>query len=241
MARKGAWITASCAGLSPGFVLLDGEGDLPVDLPLVLCCGPSLPRAVQAQVLRFLAAGGRLLLTPMAPWLDEDLRPCRLLADAIGADPAEPVRLAADARLSAYDVRNVSISGGLVTVGTPPADATTTATDEASGTVCGWQRQLPDGGAVAILGLHWIHQRHEHAAMYTGALRRLGLHRVLSGGAPDLWAVLRHDGERCALFIANGFTSPAQGRWTFTHPGTGAACDTGDLDIAPVSVRVWMP
>jgi len=242
MMRKGPWITAACAGLSPGYLLLDGDVTIPTDLPLVLCCGPSLPQAVQRQVAAFLAAGGRLLLAPMAPWLDEDLRPCRILADAIGADPAEPVRNPSNTvQLTAYGVPNVFVSGTLLPVGAVPPGAERTAVEEVSQAACGWERSLPGGGRVALLGLHWIHQKREHAAMYTAALTRLGLARMLSGGVPELWAILRTDGTHCALFVYNGFTSPATGRWTFAHPSDGRTCDTGDLTVAGASVRVWMP
>lgn len=236
---KGPWITASCAGMAPTYQALDGQGVLPTDQPLLLVAAPSLARAVQRQLVDFLRRGGRLLIAPLLPWLDEDLEPCRILAEALGAPDSRPERFASSAlQLEVCGVANVCVSGGLWDA-PAPAGAETIAVERRSGRACGWVQELPGGGAVALLGLHWVHQKLEHGRMLEALLARLGQRRLLAGGDHRLWAVLRHDGRRCALFALNLFTFPVRARWTFAHPGEGSPCDTGEVEVPGATVMVW--
>lgn len=240
--RKGLFLTASCAGLSPDFISLDGSADLPTDLPLLVAASSSMPADAQRQLVRFLDGGGRLLIAPVVPTLDEEFRPCRLLADRLGAtgDAAVfgPERRT---RLNAHGVTNVRINGTLCSHDAVPAGAQITAQEECSGRTVGWHAQLPGGGAATVLGLHWKQSHREHEQMLRNALERLGLRRTLHGGNPNVWTVLRSDGQHVCLFLLNLFTTPCTTRVTFTEPVSGRQLDTGLLTIPGATVAAWTP
>ena len=238
--RKGLFITASCAGLSPDFVSLDGESDLPTNLPILVATGCSMPASIQLQLVRFLNAGGRLLLAPVIPVLDEQFLPCRLLADRLGA-AGDGVLFGTKlrTRLNAHQVSNVSINGALYGAGALPLGAHVTAREEFSDQPVGWHLPLTRGGAVTLLGLKWRHSKREHEQMLNNALAQLGLRRTLSQGNPNIWAVLRSDGQRSCLFLLNLFTTASTTRITFTDPGSGRIHDTGPVTIPGATVAVW--
>ncbi len=240
--RKGMFLTASCAGLSPDFINLDGSAELPTDLPVLVAAGSSMPAEAQRRLVRFLDAGGRLLVAPIVPLLDEEFRPCRLLADRLGvcgeATIFGPERRS---RLNAHGVTNVRVNGALYACGGVPAGAQVTAEEECSGLPVGWHAQLPGGGAATVLGLHWKQSHREHEQMLRNALEQLGLRRTLGGGNPNLWAVLRSDGQRTCLFLLNLFTTPGTTRITYTDPVSGRTCDTGTVEIPGATVAAWTP
>ncbi len=238
MARKGPWITAACAGLSPDWLVLDGRRELPTDLPLVLACGASLPAAVQRQLVRFLDRGGALLLAPMAPWLDEDFAPCPILAERLGLAPAAPrIATGAAPRAEIAGEADFPIMGSVVHIAPPAAGAQPLATIDSE--PFAWRLAPPAGGAAILLGLQWTHQRHEHARMLTSLLGQLGLRRRLAGGDHRIWAVLRWNGDQAMLFALNLFTFPVRTGWTFVHPADGREVDTGPVTVPGSTVATW--
>jgi hypothetical protein len=56
-----------------------------------------------------------------------------------------------------------------------------------------------------------------------------------------LWAVLRHDGQRCVLFALNLFTFPVKAEWTFAHPKDEQTCCTGPVTVPGATTMVWTP
>ncbi|MFE2728236.1 beta-galactosidase [Kitasatospora sp. NPDC059327] len=87
---------------------LTGRAELdPASGPLATASGHFLERAVQRRLARFAEQGGSLLLMGELPLLDEDLRPCTELADAVRRHGGGRVRtMAADDRRLAAAVED---------------------------------------------------------------------------------------------------------------------------------------
>lgn len=235
-ALKGVFTAASCAGWSPEFI--DPLAALlPSDLPLLVPSAASMPRAVQERLAAALRAGARILVFPLLPTLDEDLRPCSILAAAMGA-PAQR-RLAQEMpRVAAHGIGNVFANGALVGSDGLPEGAVATAREERSGAIVGWSRALPGGGIAAWWGQCWKHSKTEHAEAVGRAIVGLGGRRLLQVDNPNVWAVLRHDGRNWLLFLCNLLSAPQAVRVRFTAPD-GSAQDTGTLELPAMTVRTW--
>lgn len=236
--RKGAMMTAFCASASPILADLDSDSLLAdLQTPLLVPAASAMPADVQRRLVRFLEAGGKLLLTPAVPTLDEHFRPCRILADFLGATQ-EPLQAMAPL-LAAFGVRNVFVNGGLLATPQVPAGATVTAVEERSGAVIGWEQRLPGGGVASVLGVHWRQAKREHEEMLRRALASLGWQARVRGDNPNVWTSLRSDGQRSMLFLMNLFTAPMTVRAEFCDPATGAWVDTGVHRLPPISVQMW--
>lgn len=89
--RKGMMMSAFCASLSPEMTDLSADDWLDdTTTPLMLACGSSMERSLQEKLLHFVQHGGKLLLAPALPSLDEHFAPCTLLADGLPAQRGEP-------------------------------------------------------------------------------------------------------------------------------------------------------
>ena len=234
--RKGCFLTASCAGLSPDFISLDDE-EPPTDLPLVVATGSMLPRRDQIRLVSFLERGGRLLLSPVVPTLDEDWQPCRILADAIQAPAQRAYPTDRPVRLTIAGISCVYANGSHFISDEPLGEVEIIARDEATGSTIGWHRRLPGGGAVTMLGVQWRQSHREHERMYTRLLEQLGLRRRLTCDNPNVWPVLRSDGQRSLLFLINPFTEAAH--VSVTGDDHAGAFVTGAMTVPGASVTTW--
>lgn len=238
---KGMLMTAHCAGLSPEITDLTSDTLLTqTELPLMVACGASLPRDAQQQLVRFLDAGGKLLLAPLVPTLDEEFAPCTLLADYLGGVAQTP-HAPSMPRLHAFEVCNVSVNGSLFATTQRPAGARVTAMETSREAVeIGWRLALPSGGVISVLGMQWMQAMREHEAMLTRALIDLGADPCVRCDNPNIWTVLRSDGQRSMLFLLNLFSAPMTARVEFRDPITGARLDTGVHVLPGISVTAWM-
>lgn len=237
--RRGLLTGGFCANLAPSLLDISDERLFEhLDKPLALACSSSLPAEIQRRLVRFLKAGGKLLLCPIVPTLDENFRPCRVLADFIGTGEQTLAPNVA-VQLTAFGARSILVNGQMFR--TPPADdsAAITARDERSGAVIGFSRTFGEG-KVNVLGLQWIHAMREHAVMLRGALTDLGLQPLIENPAPTIWPIIRTDGQRTMLFLLNLFTSAATTHVRFRAAAADPAwIDTGPLEIPAMSVAAW--
>jgi len=240
--RKGFMMTAFCASLSPDLTDLSSDAWLGrIDLPLMVATSRSMAKDVQERIIRFIEAGGKVLLAPVIPTLDETFSPCTILADYLGGVTQEQHKPMAPL-LTAFDVPNVCVSGGLFVTRSRPARATTIAVESRGGqpVEIGWQMGMPSGGVACVLGLHWRQAKREHELMLFRALSALGVEQRVRCDNPNLWTVLRSDGSHSMLFILNLFTAPLTANISFRDPVTNAWVDTGTHHVPGISVHAWM-
>jgi len=212
--RRG-WLTTSVvAGFD--FSLIDPEvSDPDPDLPLVVVSDGTMPRIVQQRLVTFLDRGGRLLMTPALPVLDENHQPCDLLLRALGgASAAAGQQVIRDQVLLTIDgVPDVWANGkSLFTTATIPQGAKIIGHDRLSGRTVAWEWERPAGGQVMFLGLSWIHAVNEHTRMFRSLLRRMGVLPCIECDNSWIFLRLRWVGDEPVFFAANLGSSPQTAR-----------------------------
>ena len=238
--RKGLMMTSFCASLSPNMVDLEnGDPHSWLGTPLMVASATSMPRRAQENLVAFLEAGGKLLVAPLLPTLDENFLPCTVLADFLGG--SEQLLLdTMSTRVNGFGVENIYINKSKYEAVERPQDSVVTLEDEVSGKVMGWRKTLPSGGAVSLLGVEWIQSRAEHEQMLTRALAELGAEPRVRCSNRCLWTSLRTDGTHHALFVINLLTAPMQAELGFRDTTTGGWVDVGSRVVPGMSVHVWM-
>lgn len=237
--QRGLLTTAFCGHLSPQFVDLDGEeclGD--TRTPVYLPTTGWMPAARQLRLAKFVKAGGRLVIGPVLPRLDENWDPCTAFADALG--------IAADLELIdskngitrpiIAGVTNVANTGALYSQ-TAPAGAEVIGVDEISGKTVAWRLRVPGGGEVIFLGLNWFHTMHEHWRMLQKVLTLAGLQPWLEADNPNVWMTLRHTPDKAMLFVMNLLSAPAEVTVRWRLAAGKAWSSTGRLNLPPMTVK----
>jgi hypothetical protein len=204
--------------------------------PVVVVSSSSMARAKQERVVRFLKGGGRVLIMPVIPVVDENLDPCTLLSDFLGS-PALDRNPNVFARVTILGVQN--ILDNIDNFFTPklPAGATALGKDEHTNRILAWELTTEGGGRAIFLGFRWLHAMREHSLMLGALLERLGLQRRVECSNPNLWTSLRTNGNRSALFIMNLFTSPQEAEVRCRPAGRSGGVNMGHHMLEPMSVK----
>lgn len=236
--QTGVFTSALCAGLSP--TLCDARANDWADdtsTPVYLLSGYVMPESIQRRAAAFLARGGRLLLGPEMPVLNEQYEPCSVLADYVGM---RSEALAVDpARVTVLGYRNLWANISLYQAAVAPDAAEEWGVEERSGRPIAWGMATPGGGRFAYLGLHWYHAVEGHANMLRAVLERLGLERSIASTNPCVWVVARRAGTRTMVFAMNLFTSPQKTTISLCAPNDEAPVHLGEVEIPAMSVRTW--
>ncbi len=202
--RRGVVTTAFCASLSPALCDLRADGwTEDVSTPVVVVTADSMAAEKQARVVRFLCNGGRALIAPVLPTLDEALDPCTILADFLGVTATETVEEGM-ARFVVDGVTHI-MPRTLFAPDIPPT-AKVIAADETTGRPVIWRLTTEGGGHVMVLGVSWLHAQREHEALLASLLRMLGLRQKIVCSNPNVWTSLWRSGDQTLLFALNLFT-----------------------------------
>jgi beta-galactosidase len=237
--RRGVLTTAFCASLSPALCNL-GASDWLSDIvtPVVVVSSSSMARDKQKRVVEFLRCGGRVLITPVIPTLDENLEPCTLLANLLG----RPVMRASSnqtVRATIEKVVNVWSNGDVFFSSNLPAGARVIGQDEISGNTIAWKMAVENGGQAIVLGLRWFHAKREHEQMLKVLLKSLGLKQKVECSNPNVWTSLRTAGMRSMLFIMNLLSSPMEAHVDCRPSWSEAILETGKHELGPMSVKTF--
>ncbi len=226
--RKGVLTTAFCASLSGNLLDLSNlsfqESDMKSDeeneakiientevqaksatggLPLFIATSACMSEQIQKSLIHFVKCGGKLLLAPVIPQLDDNFKPCTMLRDFLGAGESKLFTKTSPV-LSVGPVHNILVTGSLWENTLRPAQARLIASEEVTGTELGWKMDFAGGGTVIWLGLQWMHSKHEHTDMLRFLLNELGCDNpAVHCDNPNVWTSLRSDGERQMLFVMN--------------------------------------
>ncbi len=232
--RQGVLTSALCAGLSPEFVNLDAEDwTAETTLPVVIISSVSMSEAKQRRVVCFLQNGGKALITPVLPNLNEQMRPCTVLADFLGT----PAQHRSPHGLSRPVIGGIpNVNGTVFPFASVPSGAEVLGVDEISGAPLALGMPFPGGGRAVVLGLQWIHAMHEHERMLFWALAGLGLVPVLRVSNPNLWATAYESGGKTWVFLLNLFTQPLRAEVSLRAGGEHR--NLGTFEIEPVTVKV---
>jgi len=236
--QKGLMISSLCASMMPEFIDLGENPMFPLlrftDKPLVVAASSSMSSGIQKRLIDYVVNGGKLLLVPEIPYLNENFEPCTILADFIGT------------KTTSFDTSDCEINVcdlvGLVNTGlwkneALPDDAIPFAFDEISKTNLGWSKTYPNGGKIVWFGMKWRHDK----LLYNEMIRRLfGLTGIKSPAVecdnPNIWTVLRSDGKRRMLFIMNLFSSPLEA-CIKVKEADGSYTDSGNHKLIAMEVK----
>lgn len=235
--RRGVLTTALCAGLSPEFVNLatdDWASD--TNTPLVIASSVSMAADKQRRIVEYLSRGGRAVICPVLPSLDEHLQPCTMLSDFLGRVQQNP-NPAGLARPQIGGV--VNVNGTTFPLENLPDQARVFGTDEFSGKPVAVSINLPGNGQVVVLGLSWTHAMREHERMLVKVLSELGLDQAVQCSNPNLWTTVYLSDHKATLFVLNLFTTPMQAEIRFKGHDQGIWIDAGTVSIDPISVRAF--
>jgi beta-galactosidase len=233
--RTGVLTTALCASLSHEFVNLDSD-DWTADTstPLVIVSSTAMHAHKQRRIIDFLKQGGKVVIAPVLPSLDENLQPCADLAHFLGS-PQQSANTAGLARPRVGEVINVF--GTVFPFTQVPEGAQITGVDEFSGQPIALTIDTAGGGQAVLLGMHWVHGMREQERMLSEQLSRLGLLQAVVCDNPNLWAVLYTGAGRPTIFLLNLFTEPIEARVQVRLTPDAAPTDLGHLRVEPVTVR----
>lgn len=234
--RRGVLSSAFCAGLSPRLCDLSKTGWAEdVKTPVFMVTSGTMSRAGQERILRFLQNGGRAVIGPVLPEFDENMRPCRILSDALGS-PVSRKTNRARVRLNVCGVENVYMNGELYAWDELRPDAQVLAKDVLSGDVVAWSVNFGKGRAV-VLGLLWKHAMVEHQRMMAELMTGLGLDPCITSSNPHIWCTLRTSGSRSMLFVMNLLCSPMEAKVSCRPAWSKDWIDVKLFKLAPLSVK----
>jgi beta-galactosidase len=235
--RKGVLTTALCSSLSP--VLCDLRSDdwvTDTSTPLIVVSSASLSAGKQTRIVRFLKQGGNVLILPVLPSVDEDLKPCTILSDFLGS-PTIAASRNEFVRVTVDGVVNIYNNGEVFPTTQLPPKAEVLGIDEISKAPLAWKLGTEGGGTLIFLGFRWLHAKHEHEQMLRALLKRLRLKQKVNCSNPNVWTSLRTKGSRAILFVMNLLSSPQEVEINCQPSFKNEMTSAGIHKLAPMTVK----
>lgn len=233
--RKGLLTTAFCGSLSASFVELETLETVE-SKPLLVATSSRMSEKIQRSLVRFVESGGKLLLAPVLPEMDENFHPCTILKDFLQAGKSHQYAKTSPV-LQVEPVDNILVNGSLWIHDSRPEDAETITRETESGQEIGWKKHFSDGGEVIWLGLQWKHSKFEHTAMLRYLLGELGCHTpVVQCSNPNVFTSLRAVGNRFMLFVMNVLSSRLHTQMQVTIEGNILLAES-EVELAPMEVK----
>jgi len=227
--RKGVLVTGLCLTRMPKLVeLCKDNWILETDKPLVISASLKMPRDVQDNIVRFVKNGGKALIAPLIPVLDENGEEYTALRDFLEADTTE----IADCIDFCYgELTNIAPTAAFSS--DVPKGGTQLAYEKFSGLPAAWEKGFPGGGKVIWLGLTWKHSKNIHISLLRDLMKRLNAPSpIVTCDNQYIWAVVRSYKEKRCLFVMNLFASPMEA--TITVNGQVPI----KLQLSPIETKI---
>lgn len=228
------------AGWSPAFIELNDDAfTSDVSKPLVVVSSSSMSLANQLRLVDFMKKGGRILVTPVLPSMDERFNPCTELADFVGASPVQPLKTKDAVFRFAEDsgIRAASLYG----TKTAPRQAEAIASETPSGKTVAWRKKTAGKGEIIFLGAVWEDDggdaEQARIRMTGSLLESLGGRRVLNLSGTGLWATALRSGKRGMIFVYNPSLSAAETEIRFQPDVSGKPAYSGNLTLKAGEVK----
>lgn len=193
--------------------------------PLILPCDGRMSAEKQQAVIRFLEQGGRLLITPFVPELDEDFNPCTLLKDYIGMGEI--------AKIDNPQSRAILNDGTLI-YGIPH-----TYTCDSFGGEVVLRTHVTDqpvarvknvgNGKVLWLGIEYTYSLFSQNTMMEHMLRLLGEEPAAQCSNTYLWSTVFEDGEHAICYAVNLLAGKQKA--SLKVKANGVWHDLGELEV----------
>ncbi len=234
---RGLLTSTFSASFAPRLCRLDSiESVEAQNTPLVVCSSSSMAENQQTQLVRYLQKGGKLLLAPVLPVVDEKLQPCTVLRDFLGR-PEVTEFSRTNRRVTVGKVQNIFVNGAIFTTLKLPPGAILLGEEEFTQSPVAWRLTTPGGGIVIFLGFRWMHAKVEHAAMLAELLELLGANRKVHCSNPAVWTALHTSGQKSLLFVLNLYSSPNSVHLQCRPSHSRQMIDLGIRELAPMTVE----
>jgi len=236
--RKGVLTTALCSSLSP--LLCDLRSDDWVSdtaTPVIVVSSASMSAGKQARIVRFLKQGGSVLLLPVLPSVDDDLKPCTVLSDFLGS----PLLVSTKnefVRVTVDNVVNIYNNGEVFPTTRLPQRAEVLGVDEIGKSPLAWRLKTDGGGTLLFLGFRWIHAKHEHEQMLRALMNRLAIKQRVNCSNSSVWTSLRTKDSKSILFLMNLFSSPMEADVSCLPAFKNAMVSAGRHRLEAMTVKV---
>ncbi|MDR1892882.1 MAG: beta-galactosidase [Oscillospiraceae bacterium] len=228
--QNGVHFSLMGAGFLPRYRELGNRLDFSV--PLIVASAETMPAKKQQAVIDFINAGGKAIITPLLPVLDETLNPCTLLKDFIGIGdivPAEDTRKAL-----CPDGTGVYLLDKQFTCG------------KAIGKILlrSERKSLPlalhmkkGGGEVIWLGVSFGYRVKSQIELFEFLLGQFGQRPTVECGNPTIWCTLFEDKTHATLFAMNLFSGAQEASLRVNVKGK--AVDLGTVQFPAMTVRTF--
>lgn len=235
---RGLISVSFAAGLQDHFVDPDDDGWTgDFSSPLVVSCSGVMEKKLQQKLVRFLRDGGRVLLTPCIPSLDENFEPCALLSEALNG-AVNGARFSSRDSYRTYSILGISPLFGsrLSFPATPPSGGEILGTTTVDGQCVAFETTVGRGQLI-WLGMGFQLEMNEHIQLWRNLLERLGCERRWLCDNSWLMATRRRTSRGTAIFVANLGTSRQSASASY-RDGSGVLHNFPDLELVPMEVRV---
>lgn len=200
--RATAWQFAMVGeGYHPRFVELGNKLD--VNKLLVLPCDDKMSKEKQENVVEFLKAGGKMIITPFVPELDEDFNPCTILKDFLGI--GEIRRIDSNMQRSIYfpDGEKVYHNSVLYTCDIEDAEPVLYNKKDEVHPVA-FKKSVGKGEFIWF-GSVFDYMAFSQNMMVDRLFRLLGTEPLTQCSKKGLWTTIIEDGEHATCFVINLF------------------------------------
>lgn len=204
LCQQGLLTTAFCAGFTPKLVDLC-TARLPTDKAIAIVTGTVMSRRAQKQLTDYLTRGGKLMMGPELPVLDENLQPCTLLADALRLPELENH---AGGIIDMEGNPNIMATGGIHSC--RPQDSCATLAKLRKGNRAVSFLMKRGNATVLWNGWSWTHCKTEHIRALGAMLAAVGVKPLLHKSDSNVFAVLHKSCRGRILFALNLYSSPME-------------------------------
>ena len=204
-------------------------GALDPALPLIVACDQRMSRQKQENLVQFVKKGGKLILTPVVPDLDEDFLPCTVLKDFLGVEDSSEISAEGPALLrngqKVYELKNKYTFPGF--------GGTVLLRNEADGTSLAEVKQIGKG-AVLLLGATYYYSQFCQMDLLNFCLDSLGCERRVHTDCRTLAVTLFENGKQGMVFLINNL--PGAVTDSFTVFANGKEYTLNDITVPSFSV-----
>lgn len=215
------------AGFQPKYIELGEELD--ENKLLVVACEKTMARSKQQNIVEFLEKGGKLLIAPFVPELDENAQRCTVLKDYLGFGESE---FANDTRkmITAENAMYYFIN-----------NQRAHSSENAEVLAHSQYKKLPviikkgaGKGECILFGAEFLYQVHSQAEMMTTLCERLGYKPQIVCDNKTIWFTSFSDGENKMIFAINLYSGKQEADVSVTVDGEDF--NIGHIKLEPMTV-----
>ncbi|HEY8241669.1 MAG TPA: beta-galactosidase, partial [Kiritimatiellia bacterium] len=200
---------------------------------LLLMAADVMDAATQKKIADYVKSGGKLVLFPMAPRFDRDLKPCTILGDALGL---KTTGRSVSNRVYMGAMKDIPVAMLPQIVSTKGAKALAR---DADGNVVGVERKVGKG-TVRFFGFYSNYTIEEHPDLWSAMCEFDKLPRNATADNDNLFIEARFGKNEGILFVGNFHRMPMRARVQVKDPRGKGSIDIGEIEV-PVLNGLMLP